>query len=101
MEQTIEQQLKEKYGTFYTLTVEDRSGKEITVFLRQMDRLVYTTVSALIQKDSLRGMESLLKQLWIGGDDVNAIISDLDALRSAEITLIEILQAKQGSLKKN
>lgn len=94
-------ELKAKYGTVYTLSVQDSTDKIITVYLRKMDRLVYKTVSALIQKDSLMGVESLLKQLYIGGDNIEAIINDFDALRNAESTLVELLQAKQGELKKN
>ncbi len=101
MEQTTEQQLKEKYGTVYTLSVKDSNEKTITVFLRKLDRTAYSSTSAIIQKDALRGIESLLKTLWIGGDDVNLIIDDFEALRSAEVTLIEMIQAKQGILKKN
>jgi hypothetical protein len=101
MEQLTEQQLREKYGVFFTLSVDDSTGKKITVFLRKLDRVVYSSVSAIIQKDSLRGIESLLKSLWIGGDDVNLIIDDFEALRSAEVTLIEMLQPKVGTLKKN
>jgi len=101
MEQLTEQQLREKYGVFFTLSVDDSTGKKITVFLRKLDRIVYSSVSVIIQKDSLRGIESLLKSLWIGGDDVNLIIDDFEALRSAEVTLIEMLQPKVGTLKKN
>lgn len=99
--ETIENQLKEKYGEFYTLTVKDSKDAEICVHLRKLDRTVYQSVTAIIQKDSLRGIESLLRSLWIGGDDVNRIIEDFEALRSAEVTLIEMIQPKAGTLKKN
>lgn len=96
-------ELKAKYGTVYTLSLPmpDDSGKTVTIFLRKMDRLVYKTVSALIQKESLMGVESLLRQLYIGGDNLESIINDFDLLRSAESTIVELLQAKQGELKKN
>lgn len=94
-------ELKAKHGTVYTLTVHDSTDKPITVYLRKMDRLVYKTVSALIQKDELTGVESLLRQLYIGGDNLESIINDFDLLRSAESTIVELLQAKQGELKKN
>jgi hypothetical protein len=96
------EELKAKFPgvDIYTLTVNNSQGAPITVYLREMDRLAYKTVSGLMQKDELQGMESLLKQLCIEGD-VSAIISDFKALRSATKTLLPMLQAEDGELKKN
>lgn len=101
MEQTTEQQLQEKYGTFYTLEVEDSNGKSIKVYLRKLDRKTYQVVSKLMEKDSLMAIESLIASLYIGGDDYKLITEDFDALRSADSALIDMIRPKQGSLKKN
>ena len=96
-------ELKAKYGTVYTLTVpinEDET-EFATVYLRKMDRACYSTVSKLVQKDSLLGLENLIKTLYVGGDEVTKITDNFDALRAAEAPCLEILMAKQGSLKKN
>ena len=47
------EELKAKYPgvEIYTLTVNNRQGTPITVHLREMDRLAYKVVSALIAKD--------------------------------------------------
>ena len=49
------EQLKAKFPgvEIYTLTVSNRQGAPLTVHLREMDRLAYKTVSALIAKDEL------------------------------------------------
>jgi hypothetical protein len=66
-----------------------------------MDRIAYKSVSALIAKDELMGVESFLKTLYVGGDDVAKITDDFTALRSAAISILPMLQAEAGELKKN
>lgn len=84
----------------YTLTVNNRQGQPITIYLREMDRIAYKTVSGLIAKDELMGVESFLRTLCVEGD-VNAIINDFKALRSAAMTILPMLTAEAGELKKN
>ena len=99
---TIEE-IKAKYpnSDIWTLTVKSKSGEPITVHLREMDRVAYKSVSALIAKDELLGVESFLKTLYVGGDEVSKIADDFSALRSAAITILPMLQSEQGELKKN
>ncbi len=96
------EQLKAKFPgvEIYTLTVVNRQGAPLTVHLREMDRLAYKTVSALIAKDELMGVESFLRTLCVEGD-VEAIINDFKALRSAAMTILPMLSTEAGELKKN
>jgi hypothetical protein len=96
------EQLKAKFPgvEIYTLTVSNRQGAPLTVHLREMDRLAYKTVSALIAKDELMGVESFLRTLCVEGD-VEAIINDFKALRSAAMTILPMLTSEAGELKKN
>ena len=96
------EQLKAKFPgvEIYTLTVSNRQGAPLTVHLREMDRLAYKTVSALIAKDELMGVESFLRTLC-GEGDVEAIINDFNALRSAAMTILPMLSTEAGELKKN
>jgi hypothetical protein len=96
------EELKSKYAgvEIYTLTVLNRQGAPITVHLREMDRIAYKVVSALIAKDELQGVESFLRTLCVDGD-VNAIINDFKALRSAARTILPMLETEAGELKKN
>ncbi len=96
------EEIKSKYPgvEIYTLKVNNSKGEPVSVMLREMDRLAYQTVSKLIAKDELQGVESFLKQLCVDGD-VNAIISDFKALRSAAMTILPMLKAEEGELKKN
>ena len=96
------EQLKAKFPgvEIYTLTVSNRQGAPLTVHLREMDRLAYKTVSALIAKDELMGVESFLRTLCVEGD-VEAIINYFKALRSAAMTILPMLSTEAGELKKN
>ena len=96
------EELKSKYAgvEIYTLTVLNRQGAPITVHLREMDRIAYKVVSALIAKDELQGVESFLRTLCVDGD-VNAIVNDFKALRSAARTILPMLETEAGELKKN
>jgi hypothetical protein len=98
---TIEE-IKSKFPgvEIYTLTVTGRTGNKLTVHLREMDRVAYKTVSALIAKDEMMGVESFLRTLCVGGD-VEAIIADFVALRSAGATILPMLTVEAGELKKN
>lgn len=99
---TIEE-IKAKYpnSDIWTLEVKNKKGEPITVHLRELDRVAYKSVSALIAKDELMGVESFLKTLYVGGDDVSKITDDFTALRSASITILPMLQTEAGELKKN
>jgi hypothetical protein len=98
---TIEE-IKMKYPNvdIWTLSVKSKKGDTLTIHLREMDRVVYKAVSSLIQKDELMGVESFLKSLCVDGD-VQAIIDDFYALRSAAMTILPMLSAEAGELKKN
>ncbi len=97
------EEIKAKYpnSDIWTLEVKNKKGELITVHLRELDRVAYKVVSALIAKDELQGVESFLKTLHVGGDDVSKITDDFTALRSASITILPMLQTEAGELKKN
>jgi hypothetical protein len=96
------EELKAKFPgvEIYTLTVNNKQGQPITIHLREMDRITYKVVSSLIAKDELQGVESFLRTLCVDGD-VNAIINDFKALRSAARTILPMLESEAGELKKN
>lgn len=94
-------ELKAKHTEVWTLKVKDKTGAEVTVFLKELDRTTYQVASKLIQKDELQGVEALLKALWIGGDNVALITGDFKALRSASVSILPLIQTEEGELKKN
>jgi hypothetical protein len=95
---TIEE-LKQKFGTVYTLEIPTgETGSElITIHLKKLDRQTYSAVSKIIQKDELQATEVLLKNLYIGGDELEKITNDFDNLRSASNAVVPILQAQEAT----
>ena len=67
----------------------------------KIDRACYSSVAKLVQNDSLKAIENLIRTLYIGGDDVSKITENFDALRAAEGACLEMIKAKEGVLKKN
>ena len=101
MNEQIEK-LKAQHGCdIYELKVKNKAGEQVTVYLKELDRVTYKSNSALIQKDEMLGVEGLLRSLWVGGDEVTKIINDFKALRSAAVTIVPLLEVEAGELKKN
>lgn len=95
--------LKAKYGTVYTLTVPTNEDETefATVYLRKIDRACFSSVQKIVQTDSLKAIENLIRTLYVGGDEVTKITENFDALHSAEGACLDMIKAKQGTLKKN
>jgi hypothetical protein len=90
-----------EHGKIFTVSFEDEDEKEKTVYLKKMNKTIYKSSSALIEKDELTGLESLIKNLWVAGDPFQPIVDDLDALRNFGATIMPMISAKAGTLKKN
>jgi hypothetical protein len=96
--------LKGKYTTVFTLEVplNDEETEIATIYLRKADRLTYASVGKLAQgSDPIKAVEACLKALYIGGDTLSLVTLNDDALLSCEAPIIELLQKKSASLKKN
>lgn len=96
-------ELKKENKDVFTLTAPlDDDGKTATVFLKKIDRETRNMVGKLaVTNDPLRAVESALKRLWIGGDPVDTILNNEDALLSCEDAVVEMMQKKTAVLKKN
>ena len=57
--------LKAKYGTVYTLTVPTNEDETefATVYLRKIDRACFSSVQKIVQTDSLKAIENLIRTL--------------------------------------
>ena len=94
--------LKAKHGTIYTITVPiGDDNKDCTVYLKKMDRIVYSAAIKLLERDELDATEFLLNSLHVGGEDVKLIIEDFEALRATAKLMVEVIKSKEGSIKKN
>ena len=95
--QTLLEELKLKYGKVNTLIVpldEDDNTKVA-------DRTSRKIIGDLAQKDVLKAVEAGLKALYIGGDSLELITKNDDALVSCTEPIIDMLEVQKATLKKN
>lgn len=96
--------LKAKHGRVYTITStpdEDKPEETITIFLRKSDRMAADLVRREVQKSVSKGIEAGLRNLYIGGDALDLIVKNDDALLSCEGPLVELMNKQEAVLKKN
>jgi hypothetical protein len=96
--------LKLKHGKVITLEVpvdQDDLSKIATIFLKRPDRTTRSLISKLASNDGIKAIEAALKNLYIGGDDLNLVVNNDDAIVACEDAIIDILAVQKATLKKN
>ena len=78
---------------------EDENSK-VTIYLRKLDRVVYSAVKKLMAKDAIQAMEAFVRSLYIGGEKVDTALT-FDGLRSMDDGIYEMMESKKGTIKKN
>lgn len=100
----IKEALKKKHGKVYEITVpmdEDDASKTATMFLKKPGKETRSIVATLVQKDPIRAVEAAIKNLYIGGDDLNVILANEDSVPACEDAIVEMLTVQKATLKKN
>ena len=81
---------------------ENGEGEMVCVYLKKVEREIFTAANKIYaSKDEVTTAEYLLKNIWIGGYSVDAILKDFDALKNCAATIMPVLFVKAGELKKN
>lgn len=97
--------LKAKYGKVYTVEValdEDDVLKKAVIYLKKPDKTTRSMVSKFAQSGKYDiAVEAALKQLYIGGDDLQLILTNDDAIASCDEVIAELLSVQKATLKKN
>ena len=91
MDQKKLQDLKEKYGDIYEISVEDKR-----CYVRKPNRKDLSYISAMT--NPLQMSETRLNTLWVGGDE--EIRKEDDLFLPAAKTLGELIQVKEAQIKK-
>lgn len=100
----IKEALSQTHKPVYTLTIDldDEGTETATIFLKKYDRTVLAATQKIATSgDSLRATETFLKATYIGGDELAPILANIDALRSCEGAVIEMISVKKAKLSKN
>lgn len=97
--------LKQTHGIIREMVVfldTDDESKQATIFLKKPDKTTRSVVGKLITQEKFdRAIESCLKSLYIGGDSLDLILNNDDAIESAGMGIVELLKVQQATLKKN
>ena len=96
MEELIEQ-LKTKHSELFRLDIPTSNGDKVLI-LRKLDRVTYSAGMKIMEKDELQAAEVFLRSLTVGGDNVEEIIKDFDALRTASQLLVDVIGVKKGNV---
>ena len=101
---SLEVTLKAQYGTIYTVgvPVED-SDEERTIFLKKIDRNTLAAAQKIMSSssDTFKVVEMIIKNTYVGGDELAEILSNFDMIRSLESVIVEMMTVKKATLKKN
>jgi len=80
----------------------DDETKTATLFLKKPDKSTRSMVNKLVSQDKYdRAVEACLKALYVGGDDLNLVLNNDDAIESAGMGVVELLTVQKAILKKN
>lgn len=101
-EQKLVEGLKRKHSTSVIWRVDiPLDGEEVTLYLKKLDRVTYLAATKVLQTDELQATEIFLKNLTVHGNEkLPQIINELDSLRAAQATLLEVLSVKEAGIKK-
>lgn len=98
-------ELQKKFGSIRTIIVpldEDDDSKQAVLFLRKPDKMTRDMVSSLVSKNkSEAAIVACLKALYIGGDALDLVLNNEDAMISIEGAIVELLMVQKSIIKKN
>jgi hypothetical protein len=99
-------ELKQKYNRVYEISApltDDDDCDFVTIFIKNIDRDTLSAFRkiALNSNDSLKSLEVILRNLWVGGDKVDILINSDEAMMSTEPVIYQVINKSRGSLKKN
>lgn len=78
-------------------------GEVWTIQLKALPEDIYVAASRLFRKEGkeLEGMKFIIRNLFCGGDDINDVCKDWEAVYASAEQIMSLLPEAQGRLKKN
>jgi hypothetical protein len=96
--------IKEKQGEkpVFALTtyIDEDEDKERTIYLVKPNRLTRQAGEKEIQRSAWKGAEVFLRGMYVGGDDLNEIIENDDAMMIASEQLVHVIKLRSGNVQK-
>ena len=91
-------QEKRKIFIITTFLDEEDEG-ERTLFLKKPTRLVREASEKMTSKSGYKGLEALMRGMYLGGDDLEEVIKNDDAITIAGPDVYEAATLRKGGLK--
>lgn len=96
-------ELKKKFGEdkpLFALTtyIDEKDDEERTIFLQKPNRLTRQAGEKQIQQNAWKGAETFLRGMYVGGDDLDEIIKNDDAMMIASEQLVEVIKLRSGNV---
>lgn len=93
-------------GNVYEITTplsQQETCEFATIYLLKANRKQYSMITSLLRKsqDTLAPIEVALRECYIGGDDLQTVLLNEDALFGCDVPLYDFLTKKSGQIKKN
>ena len=98
-----ETKVKVKQGNFTLELPKNGEGPAVwTVDLKDIQEDIYIAATRLFRKEKdMDAMRFLLRNLFVGGDDINEVCKDWKAIYASAEQIMSLLPQAQGRLKKN
>ena len=97
-------QVEKKQGKFTLELPKNGTGPEFwTIQLKALPEDIYVAASRLFRKEGkeLEGMKFIIRNLFCGGDNINDVCKDWEAVYASAEQIMSLLPEAQGRLKKN
>ena len=80
--------------------LDDQEDEEFkrSIIVRKPNRITRTAGEQMVQKDTFKAVEVYLRGMYIGGDDLDEIIKNDDAIQAIGEPLIDIITVKKGNV---
>ena len=94
---------KVKQGNFTLELPKNGEGPEVwTIYLKKLPEDIYVASMRLFRKEKdMDAIRFLLKNLYVGGDNINDVCNDWEAIFASIEQIMSLLPQAQGRLKKN
>lgn len=94
---------KVKQGNFTLELPKNGDGPEVwTVDLKDIEEDIYIAATSLFRKEKdMDAMKFILRNLFVGGDNINDVCKDWKAVYASAEQIMKLLPQAQGRLKKN
>jgi hypothetical protein len=97
--------LKSKHGKVRTLFVpldEDDETKQAVFFMKKPDGIVRSLIDSMVNKGKTNeAITAAMKALRIGGDDLELVLKNDDAMASLDYAIAELFAVQKAVIKKN